>query len=871
MKIFGSITELISAVFRKNSQTITVRPNQATTYTAARDVQLPEGDTSHVVVSRTSTDTLTNKTLTAPAISSPTGLVKADVGLGNVDNTSDATKNAATATLTNKTLTSPVINSPTGIVKGDVGLGNVDNTSDATKNAASVTLTNKTLTSPVINSPTGIVKGDVGLGNVDNTSDATKNSATVQLTNKDIDGGTASNTSRVTLPKAGTATLAALTRKEGTIAYDTDLDKVVVDNGSAFSALSGGTGAGELNAVLNASASDALTGWTDGTSHTTTRVTSGSPLDPVITTALSTSASTTASESSTSGVKYSISTMPSSLTNKKLKVEFYFTTEASQTWAVSVYASTTRLALSSDSSGTTLLPAGTTGKFVAYFDTTSATAYSVNLTRTAGSGTAVLKFTNVIVGPGIQPQGAVVGEPINYTPVYQGFGAASTDGISYQRIGSMMKVFGRISVGTATAVEARLGIVSPFTIGAQPSGGTNQVCGKWWRNEPSGAARKTGTIIAQSGLTYVTFGSDDYTSANVPATSLNGSSFVSDQILYVEFYLPIAEWAGSGTVNLAQNDVEYAWNSNTTTSLGNGGSDTSSFGYGPEGIAIASFTTSGINSPCVRRVRFATPIQATDILNLELKVNNSWINWTDKYVTLTLNDAGTTRYGVDMQPVSGSTTEVDVRFYGGGPQTTADTQWADAVSAGYKWRVKKSAAGVPVGFGLATSSQSGLYKAGQAPGSTDGTSIAAGYVGEVRSQSRNFSSALTLTDAVYSNITASPLVLTAGVWNISGAVAFNTTGSYTSNFIRAGISKTSATAPANNTWALPTDGEVLVGNSWAVGSPTLLSHLPTLQLPANNIVSISVPTTFYLIGLANLVGGSGTLTAYGSITAVRIA
>lgn len=39
-----------------------------------------------------STDILTNKTLTAPAISSPTGLVKADVGLGNVDNTSDATK-----------------------------------------------------------------------------------------------------------------------------------------------------------------------------------------------------------------------------------------------------------------------------------------------------------------------------------------------------------------------------------------------------------------------------------------------------------------------------------------------------------------------------------------------------------------------------------------------------------------------------------------------------------------------------------------------------------------------------------------------------------------------------------------------------------
>ena len=63
------------------------------------------------VATLTGSQTLTNKTLTAPAISSPTGLVKADVGLGNVDNTSDATKNSASATLANKTLTTPTIGS----------------------------------------------------------------------------------------------------------------------------------------------------------------------------------------------------------------------------------------------------------------------------------------------------------------------------------------------------------------------------------------------------------------------------------------------------------------------------------------------------------------------------------------------------------------------------------------------------------------------------------------------------------------------------------------------------------------------------------------------------------------------------------------
>lgn len=52
---------------------------------------------------------------------------------------------AQAQTWTNQTLTSPAITTPTGIVKGDVGLGNVDNTSDSSKNSASVTLTNKTI------------------------------------------------------------------------------------------------------------------------------------------------------------------------------------------------------------------------------------------------------------------------------------------------------------------------------------------------------------------------------------------------------------------------------------------------------------------------------------------------------------------------------------------------------------------------------------------------------------------------------------------------------------------------------------------------------------------------------------------------------
>lgn len=57
------------------------------------------------------------------------------------------------------------------------------------------------------------------------------------LTNKDYDGGTATNLSRLTVPKGTTAALNALTRKEGTLVFDTDTNEVKIDDGATLSAL----------------------------------------------------------------------------------------------------------------------------------------------------------------------------------------------------------------------------------------------------------------------------------------------------------------------------------------------------------------------------------------------------------------------------------------------------------------------------------------------------------------------------------------------------------------------------------------------------------------------------------------------------------
>lgn len=80
------------------SPALTGTPTAPTAVAGTNTTQI--ATTAHVFAERNNTATLTNKTLTAPVINSPTGLVKADVGLGNVDNTSDANKPVSTATQT---------------------------------------------------------------------------------------------------------------------------------------------------------------------------------------------------------------------------------------------------------------------------------------------------------------------------------------------------------------------------------------------------------------------------------------------------------------------------------------------------------------------------------------------------------------------------------------------------------------------------------------------------------------------------------------------------------------------------------------------------------------------------------------------------
>ena len=78
---------------------------------------------------------------------------------------------------------------------------------------------------------------------ITDTADLLTTSNVKAVTLKDIDGGTASNTSRITVPKNTKTNLNGLTRKEATLVFASDEDKLYVDNGVSLVEVGSGGGA----------------------------------------------------------------------------------------------------------------------------------------------------------------------------------------------------------------------------------------------------------------------------------------------------------------------------------------------------------------------------------------------------------------------------------------------------------------------------------------------------------------------------------------------------------------------------------------------------------------------------------------------------
>ena len=131
--------------------------------------------------------------------------------------------------------------------------------------------------------------------------------------------------------------------------------------------------------------------------------------------------------------------------------------------------------------------------------------------------------------------------------------------------------------------------------------------------------------------------------------------------------------------------------------------------------------------------------------------------------------------------------------------------------------------------------------------------------------SRLRSNATSLTASTPVNVaTTTNLTLSVGDWVIYGTVGFLAGTGTTITSLVAAISKTSATLPALDTFAVPTAGEYTVNETF----PSLA--IPgDFTLPFQGVpVSLTTSTTFYLVGQATF--AVSTLGIYGSMYAIAV-
>lgn len=211
-----------------------------------------------------------------------------------------------------------------------------------------------------------------------------------------------------------------------------------------------------------------------------------------------------------------------------------------------------------------------------------------------------------------------------------------------------------------------------------------------------------------------------------------------------------------------------------------------------------------------------------------------------------------------LRGAAGATTEWDVGMIGN-------------VNGNYEW----SASGTTLAGSIVQSTASWIigntakiassdYIGQKIVGKTDGVAVVAGYIGETLTQSRAASSATSLTTNTTVNVTATKITLTPGDWEISGYVSFQSAATTSVTSFQLGISLTTATLPATDTFGVPTSGEVRV--NW--DTPAMVNGGGHNTFPiAPYRFSVTANTDIYLVARGTFT--VSTLTVYGSFRARR--
>lgn len=146
---------------------------------------------------------------------------------------------------------------------------------------------------------------------------------------------------------------------------------------------------------------------------------------------------------------------------------------------------------------------------------------------------------------------------------------------------------------------------------------------------------------------------------------------------------------------------------------------------------------------------------------------------------------------------------------------------------------------------------------GSYPGNSSGVAPAAGFLGEQIRSAVAVGSAIALTTATPANVTS--ISLTPGIWDVSGLIMYH---NITASTITAGQNCSISTTTAT----LGTTGDNNALAQWL--SASLAQGDAVVSLPAYRL-SLTTTTSAFLVAQTSF--SAGTMSAYGRISATRVA
>jgi hypothetical protein len=335
------------------------------------------------------------------------------------------------------------------------------------------------------------------------------------------------------------------------------------------SELGSGAGSGEKNYISNPSGGSATTGWGQVGDLDITRTTTAAELPREYTTATGLKITADANTQSTADYVYFDFTLDDVDLNKKLKIEW------SQKQTGSYAAGNLAVVITTQADRTTALHTPVTtaipaadGVFTTTFDSSSTAALSLVIRATTDMATnAGIVISDVVVGPGTITQGAAVGPETQYTMTPSATttsptkGTVATDKAYWWREGEHMVVryhYQQTGAGGSGSGTYLYPIPSGYTIdtskletNASASSAVGVAAGYDGTSQYTGyvGVYNTGYLVVY--LASETSGATAVGSSRVPYGNANAR-------ISFEARIPIAEWAGNGTVNMLNNSVFYA-------------------------------------------------------------------------------------------------------------------------------------------------------------------------------------------------------------------------------------------------------------------------------------------------------------------------